>query len=80
MRAFVMPRGRSTRPQSLRIDVHPRPAGRGTARANPNGRGLEGFIALCTELGARTIEMFEPWLGDPDSELGALRDRLAASA
>ena len=29
---------------------------RGTPRANPDGKGLEGFIALCTELGAETIE------------------------
>ena len=34
----------------------------GTPRANPNGRGLEGFIEIAEELGARTLEIFEPWL------------------
>jgi sugar phosphate isomerase/epimerase len=53
--------------------------GAGTARANPNGAGLEGFIALCTELGARAIEIFDPWLrGKSDEELVALRERLKA--
>lgn len=51
--------------------------GAGGLRANPRGAGLEGFIAIAVELGARTIEIFDPWLralGDDD--LGALRDRL----
>jgi len=52
--------------------------GAGTPRANPRGGGLEGFIAIATELGARTLEIFEPWLADMhDGELLALRDRLA---
>ncbi len=38
--------------------------GRGTPRANPNARGLEGFIDIATELGARTLEIFEPWLAE----------------
>ncbi|MDW6022581.1 sugar phosphate isomerase/epimerase family protein [Mesorhizobium sp. BAC0120] len=51
--------------------------GRGTPRANPNGRGLEGFIELAEELGARTLEIAEAWLGPlSDAELLALRDRL----
>ena len=51
---------------------------RGTPRENKNGRGMEGFIALCTELGAETIELFEPWLAAlNESEMRALRDRLA---
>jgi sugar phosphate isomerase/epimerase len=51
--------------------------GAGTARANPNGAGLEGFISLCKELGARAIEIFDPWLrGKSDAELAALKARL----
>jgi sugar phosphate isomerase/epimerase len=51
--------------------------GRGTARANPNATGLEGFIAIATELGAKTLEIFEPWLAEmSDAELAALRDQL----
>ncbi|HET7715064.1 MAG TPA: sugar phosphate isomerase/epimerase family protein [Bauldia sp.] len=52
--------------------------GRGTPRANPAGRGLEGFIAIAEELGAKTLEIFEPWLAGMDAgALAALRDRLA---
>ena len=36
--------------------------GRGTPRANPAGRGLEGFFAIADELGARVLEIFDPWL------------------
>ena len=51
----------------------------GTPRANPAGRGLEGFIAIATELGAQTLEIFDPWLqGLPDAAIEALRERLAA--
>lgn len=51
--------------------------GIGTPRANPEGRGLEGFIALAEELGGRTIEIWEGWLAKmSDAELAALRDRL----
>jgi 3-oxoisoapionate decarboxylase len=51
--------------------------GRGTPRANPNARGLEGFINIATELGARTLEIFEPWLaGMDDDALDALSLRL----
>ncbi len=53
--------------------------GAGTPRANPKGAGLEGFIALCTELGARAIEIVDPWLrAMSDAELAALKERLAA--
>ncbi|TIY07943.1 MAG: sugar phosphate isomerase/epimerase, partial [Mesorhizobium sp.] len=53
--------------------------GRGTPRHNPNGAGLEGFIALAQELGARTLEIYEPWLTDlPDAEVVDLRRRLTA--
>lgn len=51
--------------------------GAGTARANPNGSGLDGFIAIASEIGAKSIEIFNPWL----TELGVngrrtLRSRL----
>ena len=53
--------------------------GAGTPRANPKGAGLEGFIALCHELGARCIEIFDPWLRNlSDGELAALKDRLGS--
>jgi sugar phosphate isomerase/epimerase len=51
--------------------------GQGGPRANPHGGGLEGFIAIGGELGARTLEIFEPWLARlSDAELAALRSRL----
>ncbi|MCB1498321.1 MAG: sugar phosphate isomerase/epimerase [Bauldia sp.] len=51
--------------------------GRGTARANPDGRGLKGFIAIAEELGARTLEIFEPWLAEMDKPgLARLKERL----
>ena len=53
--------------------------GRGTPRANPDGRGLEGFIELAEELGASTLEIAETWLASlGDAELRKLRDRLGA--
>jgi 3-oxoisoapionate decarboxylase len=52
--------------------------GAGTSRANPGGAGLEGFISLCSELGARVIEIFDPWLrAMSDAELAELKQRLA---
>ena len=52
--------------------------GAGGQRANPKGTGLEGFIAIATELGAKALEIFDPWLRAlSDKELRALRDRLA---
>jgi sugar phosphate isomerase/epimerase len=52
--------------------------GAGGPRANPRGAGLEGFLAVAVELGARAIEIFDPWLRAlSDDELRALRDRLA---
>jgi len=51
--------------------------GAGTPRANPKAVGLEGYIALATELGARTIELWEGWTGKlSDDELKALGARL----
>jgi 3-oxoisoapionate decarboxylase len=51
--------------------------GAGGPRANPRGAGLEGFIAIATELGAKVLEIYDPWLrAMRDDELRALRDRL----
>ena len=53
--------------------------GAGGPRANPKGAGLEGFIAIATELGAKVLEIYDPWLRAlSDDELRALRDRLAS--
>jgi sugar phosphate isomerase/epimerase len=53
--------------------------GAGGPRANPKGAGLEGFIAIGRELGAKTLEIYDPWLRAlSDDELRALRDRLTA--
>jgi 3-oxoisoapionate decarboxylase len=53
--------------------------GRGGPRANPDGAGFEGFLAIALELKARTLEIFDPWLcAMSDDELCALRDRLGA--
>jgi 3-oxoisoapionate decarboxylase len=53
----------------------------GTARANPGGQGLDAFIALGADLGARVLEIFDPWLSaSSDDELRALKDRLAGLA
>lgn len=54
--------------------------GRGTPRANPDGRGLEGFLELAEELRAKTLEIAEAWLLPlGDAELRALRERLMLS-
>jgi 3-oxoisoapionate decarboxylase len=53
--------------------------GRDTPRANKAGAGLEGFIAIATELKARVLEIYDPWLAAmTDDELKRLKDRLAA--
>ena len=50
---------------------------RGTSRANPNPVGLRGFIALATEFGAKSIELWDGALTPlRESELVALRDEL----
>ena len=51
--------------------------GIGTPRANPNGTGLAGFIALAQELNGRALELWEGWLKDmSDADLAALRAQL----
>ena len=51
--------------------------GKGTPRENPNGAGLEGFIAIATEMKARTLEIFDPWLAAmSDKDLERLSERL----
>ena len=53
--------------------------GAGGPRANPEGAGLEGFIADRERARRQALEIFDPWLERmSDAELGALRDRLAA--
>lgn len=52
--------------------------GAGGPRANPKGAGLEGFIAIATELRAKVLEIYDPWLRAlSDDQLRALRDRLS---
>ena len=36
--------------------------GAGGLRANPKGAGLEGFVNIAIELGAKTLEIYDPWL------------------
>lgn len=49
----------------------------GTPRANPRPAGLEGYIALATETGAKSLELWEGWTGKmSDTELDALGARL----
>src|SRR5690606_31334338 len=51
--------------------------GMGTARTNPAGKGLEGFIELATELGSRVLEVWDGWLAALDeASLRALGQRL----
>jgi sugar phosphate isomerase/epimerase len=51
--------------------------GAGGPRANPQGAGLQGFLALGRELDAKAMEIFDPWLrAMSDAELAALRARL----
>jgi 3-oxoisoapionate decarboxylase len=51
--------------------------GKGTARANPHGKGLEGFITIATELKAKVLEVFDPWLAElSDDDLRSLKHRL----
>jgi 3-oxoisoapionate decarboxylase len=52
--------------------------GKGTPRANPDGKGLDGFIAIATELGARVLEIYDPWLAElSDDALVDLKKKLS---
>jgi 3-oxoisoapionate decarboxylase len=51
--------------------------GKGTPRANPQGQGLEGFIAVAVELKSQVLEIFDPWLAElSDDALLNLKSRL----
>lgn len=51
--------------------------GGGTPRANPNGTGLDGFIDIAEQIGAASVEIFNPWLTALGSDgRRALRSRL----
>jgi sugar phosphate isomerase/epimerase len=53
--------------------------GAGTPRGNPEGGGLEGFIEIATGLGARMVDLDNPWLNGLDAGgLAALKARLDA--
>ena len=54
--------------------------GRGTPRANPDGRGLNGFIEVAKELNAKTIEFHNAWIAElGNSAAQAVRERIAES-
>ena len=51
--------------------------GKGGPRENPESAGLDGFIAIATEMKARTLEIFDPWLAAmSDKDLERLSERL----
>ncbi|TNC73266.1 sugar phosphate isomerase/epimerase family protein [Rubellimicrobium roseum] len=53
--------------------------GAGTPRANPQATGLDGFVTVAEEIGAKVIEIHNPWLTDLGTAgRHALKDRLAA--
>jgi sugar phosphate isomerase/epimerase len=59
---------------SYHLGIH----ARGTPRANPKPAGLRGYIALATELGAKSIELWDGWLLPMSAaELVSLRDELS---
>src|SRR3954462_3823227 len=52
----------------------------GTARENPSGVGLTGFVEIAREIGAESIEIDDRWLRAMSTdELASLRDELAAA-
>jgi len=86
MNETVKPLQRETRGTAFALGLNPYGLtyhlglqGAGGSRANLKGAGLEGFIAIATELGAKVLEIYDPWLRPlSDDGLRALRDRLAA--
>lgn len=60
---------------SYHLGIH----ARGTPRENPRPAGLRGYIALATELGAKSLELWDGWLLPmSQAELATLRDELKA--
>jgi sugar phosphate isomerase/epimerase len=54
--------------------------GQGTPRANPTGRGLDGFIEIGDEIGARTLEVHNSWIAElSDAGAARVRERLQRS-
>lgn len=54
--------------------------GKGTPRHNPKGVGLDGFIELGISIGAKALEIFDPWIGAlSDDEVRKVRDKLDAA-
>lgn len=52
--------------------------GKGGPRANPDGKGLDGFIAIAMELKAKVLEIFDPWLAElSDDALVDLKKKLS---
>jgi sugar phosphate isomerase/epimerase len=52
--------------------------GAGTPRANPSPLGLDGFVAVAREIGARCLEIHAPWLdGLSPDDLAKRRDDCA---
>src|SRR6188508_2654725 len=50
--------------------------GLGTSRANPSAGGLDGFIAIAREMGAKSVEFDHRWLAPmTDDDLKRLRQR-----
>jgi len=53
--------------------------GAGTPRANPAPVGLDGFVRVARDIGARCLEIHGGWLdGMPEGDLARLRDRCIA--
>jgi len=85
MNENVKPLERETRGAAFALGLNPYGLtyhlglqGAGGPRANPKGAGLDGFIAIATELGAKVLEIYDPWMRAlSDEGLRALRDRLA---
>jgi sugar phosphate isomerase/epimerase len=86
MNENVTPLERETRGTAFALGLNPYGLayhlglqGAGGPRANPKGAALEGFIAIASELSAKVLEIYDPWLRAlSDDGLRTLRDRLAA--
>jgi sugar phosphate isomerase/epimerase len=63
--------GRSAGTPNLRVGLNPYGLtytvglqGAGSPRANPYATGIEGFLGLANDVGARVVEVYSPWLTD----------------